>query len=247
MIRRDRNIELIWQWKSLQMVNNGGWDSSLTIKDRGPGATWQALILMFYLPESGQESSEWSSLVDRHFILLRGQSLSLSKAFSWLCCCTCSSQNHIRGLGILGAKMSLLTLCAHPLPFPILPQKSSAPHCVSLTLTPVPLCRLVPFPLTAWLLYPLRLRSQITPPASLPWTTLSLSLSHTHTYRHTNTTRGDVPHLCSYSILGSPPQSKHHIRLQREVLDLTSPKFSSLLELGDYILLDLQYLGQGLP
>ena len=195
MIRRDRNIELTWQWKSLQMVSNGGWDSSLTIKDRGPGATWQALILMFYLPESGQESSEWSSLVDRHFILLRGQSLSLSKAFSWLCCCTCSSQNHIRGLGMLGAKMSLLTLRAHPPPFPVLPLKSSAPHCVSLTLTPVPLCRLVPFPLTAWLLYPLRLRSQITPPASLPWTTLSLSLTHTHTDTHTQPE--EMSHTCA--------------------------------------------------
>ena len=77
---------------------------------------------------------------------------------------------------------------------------------------------------------------------------LSLSLSLSLSYTHTHTTRGDVPHLCSYSILGSPSQSKHHILLQREVLDLTSPKFSSLHELSDYVLLlDLQYLGQGLP
>ena len=216
------------------MVSYGGWDSSLRINDRGPGATWQALILMFNLPGSGQESSEWSSLVGRHFILLRGQSLSLLMAFSWLCSCTFISWNHIRCLGMLGAGVSLLILCAHPLPSPALPQKSSVPHCISLTLTPVLLCRLVPFPLTAWLLYPLRLRSWITPPASLPWTTLflSLSLSHTHTTR-------DVPHLCFYSILGSPSQSKHNILLQREVLDLMSPKFSSLLELSDYILLNL--------
>ena len=114
------------------------------------------------------------------------------KAFSWLCSCTFSSRNHIRCLGIrLGAGVSLLTLCAHPLPSPALPLKSSAPHCINLPLTPVPLRRLVPFPLTAWLLYPLRLRSWITPPASLPWTTLSLSLSlsliHTHTHTHTHT------------------------------------------------------------
>lgn len=184
---------------------------------------------MFNLPESGQESSEWSSLVGRHFILLRGQSLSLLKAFSWLCSCTFISWNHIRCLGMLGAGVSLLTLCAHSLPSPALPQKSSAPHCISLTLTSVLLCRLVPFPLTAWLLYPLGLDhgSLLQQAFHEP-----LSLSHTHTH----TTR-DVPHLCSYSIPGSPSQSKHNILLQREVLDPMSPKFSSLLEVSDYILL----------
>lgn len=182
------------------MVSYGVWDSSLGVKDKWPGATWSTLVLIFYLPESGQESSAWSSLVGKHFILLRRQSLTLLKAFSKLCSCTFGSQNHISGWvcweqGYL-CLQSVLTQC--PLMFSL--TRNSVPHCISLTLSLVSLCRLVPFPLTALLLFTLQglvygslLQEDFHEPHSLP-------------------PRGDAPHLCSYGILGSPsPKQASHI------------------------------------